>query len=54
VWMRLGEHADSKTPLILSFIGIGLLLISGWLGGKMVYVDGVAVGDAARIASDRK
>ena len=54
MWMRLGEHADSKTPLILSFIGIGLLLISGWLGGKMVYVDGVAVGDAARIASDRK
>jgi hypothetical protein len=27
----------------LSVIAIGLLAISGWLGGKMVYVHGIAV-----------
>jgi uncharacterized membrane protein len=27
----------------LSVISIGLLVISGWLGGKMVYVHGIAV-----------
>jgi uncharacterized membrane protein len=27
----------------LSFIGVGLLAVSGWLGGHMVYVHGVAV-----------
>ena len=30
-------------PIILSLIGIILLVISGWLGGEMVYVHGAAV-----------
>ncbi len=30
-------------PFILSIISIVLLVISGWLGGEMVYVHGVAV-----------
>jgi len=44
-WMRLGspEKAGAGTTLWLSVIAIGLLVISGWLGGKMVYVYGVAV-----------
>ncbi len=29
--------ASSSMPVWLSLIAIGLLLISGWLGGKMVY-----------------
>ena len=36
-------------PLLLSVVGIVLITISGWLGGEMVYVHGVAVepqGDA--------
>src|SRR3954468_18073639 len=33
-----------RTPLILSIIGVGLLSFSGYLGGVMVYDDGVAVG----------
>jgi uncharacterized membrane protein len=33
-------------PLWLSLIGVGLLAVSGWLGGKMVYVHAIAV-DAA-------
>jgi 3-phenylpropionate/trans-cinnamate dioxygenase ferredoxin subunit/anthranilate 1,2-dioxygenase ferredoxin subunit len=31
-------------PLILSLIGIGLLSVSGYLGGRLVYDDGIAVG----------
>jgi uncharacterized membrane protein len=30
-------------PIVLSAIGIVLIVISGWLGGEMVYVRGVAV-----------
>lgn len=34
---------DGGTTLLLSVLAIALLLVSGWLGGKMVYVHGVAV-----------
>ncbi|MHB8174708.1 MAG: DUF2231 domain-containing protein [Nitrospirota bacterium] len=36
------------TPFILSIVGIAALLVSGWLGGEMVYVEGVAVRPAAK------
>ena len=36
----------------LSLIALGLLVISGWLGGKMVYEHGVAVDDST--ASPRR
>jgi uncharacterized membrane protein len=45
-WLRYSAGdagAGSSTPVWLSLIAIGLLLISGWLGGKMVYESGVAV-----------
>jgi uncharacterized membrane protein len=40
-WLRI--HGRSENAIWLSAIAIGLLAISGWLGGKMVYVHGVAV-----------
>ncbi len=43
LWLRL-QDAGHGTVLTLSIVGIGLLVISGWLGGKMVYEEGVAVG----------
>src|SRR5512140_1261296 len=43
-WMRY-EEVSGNTPFILSLIGIGLLVVSGWLGGKMVYEAGVGVSD---------
>jgi uncharacterized membrane protein len=46
-WMRLSAPADGNVPLWLSIIAIGLLVISGWLGGKMVYVYGIAVDPVA-------
>jgi uncharacterized membrane protein len=43
--MRWNAHdvAVSGAPLLLSIVSIALLLVSGWLGGKMVYEAGVAV-----------
>jgi uncharacterized membrane protein len=46
IWMRVSAGdagAGSTTPVWLSTVAIGLLLISGWLGGKLVYEGGVAV-----------
>jgi len=45
-WMRwrAGDAgASSNTPMWLSLAAIALLLVSGWLGGKLVYEGGVAV-----------
>src|SRR5512140_2576439 len=42
-WMRHGNPRDLKIPMILSLVTILLLLVSGWLGGKMVYEAGVGV-----------
>jgi uncharacterized membrane protein len=42
-WMRHDAHAVSGTPFVLSLIAIVLLVVSGWLGGKMVYEAGVGV-----------
>lgn len=41
-WMR-HEEVTGNVPFILSLIGILLLVVSGWLGGKMVYEIGVGV-----------
>lgn len=51
VWLRLSATEDLKGPIWLSVIAVGLLLISGWLGGKMVYEYGVAVDSTAELAS---
>jgi uncharacterized membrane protein len=45
VYLR-ARHVESHTPVWLSFIAILMLVGSGWLGGKMVYVHGVAVDGA--------
>ena len=44
VWNAyLRKHGGLDLGVWLSFIAVGLLAVSGWLGGKMVYVHGVAV-----------
>jgi uncharacterized membrane protein len=40
-WMR--RNGVSDAAIVLSVISVGMLAVSGWLGGKMVYVHGVAV-----------
>jgi uncharacterized membrane protein len=45
-YMRRGDHPVGGTPLVLSLVAIAMLLVSGWLGGKMVYLAGVGVSTA--------
>ena len=45
-WLRVNSPDKAGTAVWLSVIGIGLLVVSGWLGGKMVYEHGVAVSAA--------
>src|SRR5205809_2309605 len=42
-WLRMQRAPGDNLPIVLSAIGVGLIIISGWLGGEMVYVRGVAV-----------
>jgi uncharacterized membrane protein len=42
--LRTGNPDQVSSPLILlSLVAILLLVVSGWLGGKLVYIYGVAV-----------
>ncbi len=43
VWLRLNGSSNAGIPLVLSIAAIGLLAVSGWLGGEMVHVHGVGV-----------
>ncbi|MFZ3322697.1 MAG: DUF2231 domain-containing protein [Usitatibacter sp.] len=42
-YLRHNNSQDLKLPMLLSLITIGMLLVSGWLGGKMVFEAGVGV-----------
>jgi uncharacterized membrane protein len=42
-YLRLRSDAQSIIPFLLSLLGVILIGIGGWLGGKMVYVKGMAV-----------
>ena len=44
--MRYSDPAKGGVALLLSIVAIGLLVISGWLGGKMVYEHGIGVSAA--------
>jgi uncharacterized membrane protein len=50
-WMRTHGTGSTGMWLGLSIVAICLLLVSGWLGGKMVYEAGVAVHAADTAAS---
>ena len=45
-WMRLRGALPNGTPMLLSGVGLALLVVSGWLGGKMVYEHGIGVDTA--------
>jgi Predicted membrane protein len=42
-WLRMHRATGDNLPILLSVAGIVLITISGWLGGELVYVRGVAV-----------
>ena len=42
-WLRMHRAPGDNLPILLSVAGIVLITISGWLGGELFYVRGVAV-----------
>ncbi|MBC8024316.1 MAG: DUF2231 domain-containing protein [Burkholderiales bacterium] len=46
-WMRHGDPQALKVPMILSLVTVLMLLVSGWLGGKLVFEAGVGVDTGA-------
>jgi uncharacterized membrane protein len=49
-YMRTGHGPNipapsSRVPFALSIVGVALILVSGWLGGELVYRYGLAVND---------
>lgn len=45
-WWRISAGAGARAamgPVWLSIVAVALLLVSGWLGGKLVFEGGVAV-----------
>ena len=41
--LRIMYGPEALLPVVLSLLGVGALAVSGWLGGELVYVQGVAV-----------
>ncbi|HTL61789.1 MAG TPA: DUF2231 domain-containing protein [Nitrospira sp.] len=41
--LRMVSGSDALLPVFLSLLGVAALGVSGWLGGELVYVQGVAV-----------
>ena len=54
LWLRFGNEPNALLPVILSFVGIAGLGISGWLGGELVYVHGAAVEQQTRPSVEKK
>jgi uncharacterized membrane protein len=52
-WLRYTGAVASSVALGLSLVAVALLVVSGWLGGKMVYQGGVGVDHEAAAASLR-
>jgi uncharacterized membrane protein len=55
-WLRIASPdrgVGAAGPVWLSVFAIALLVVSGWLGGKMVYRYGVAVDTEAICAEPR-
>ena len=54
VLLRAGQLDEERTPLLpflMSLLGVALLSVSGYLGGTLVYDDGIAVGRHRRMTA---
>ena len=52
-WTRIQGSVAPNVSLWLSVLAIAMLLVSGWLGGKMVYLAGVGVDTEQAVATTR-
>jgi len=46
---RSGAEIPSNTALVLSFVGVSVALVGGWLGGELVDRLGVGIDDGAHL-----
>ena len=59
-WVDVGRVTEVGVfPLVLSVVGVGMIAVSGYLGGRMVYDYGIAIGRQSKkkwrkIAEDGK
>ena len=53
-WLRREGDVVGGTPLLLSVVAIAMLVVSGWLGGKMVYLAGVGVTTEGAVAEQAR
>jgi uncharacterized membrane protein len=54
IGMRIDGGAIAGLPLALSVIAIGVLAVSGWIGGHMVYVHRVAVTEPGEMSNSKR
>jgi uncharacterized membrane protein len=57
LWVRTQHPSNPTVAITLSTVSVLLLGITGWLGGELVYIHGVAVEpqhDIARKAREKK
>jgi uncharacterized membrane protein len=52
--LRMWSEPGAVLPILLSLIGVAMLGVSGWLGGELVYVHGVAVEPQAKASTEMK
>ena len=48
-WLRRGAEVPPTAAIVLSALGVGLALVTGWLGGELVDRLGVGVDDGAHL-----
>ena len=54
LWLRTTNPPGAMLPFALSIIGVGLLGVSGWLGGELVYRHAVAVDTHSGAKADER
>ena len=52
-WTRYNNSVTDRVSLMLSILAVAMLAVSGWLGGKMVYLAGVGVDTEQAMAAAR-
>jgi uncharacterized membrane protein len=53
-WLRTFSPPGAVLPVELSIVGVAALLVSGWLGGEMIYVHKVGVVVARKPSPEAK
>jgi uncharacterized membrane protein len=53
-WIRTILEPDAVLPVLLSVVGVAGLVVTGWLGGELVYIHKVSVAQAEAHPASRR